>query len=352
MNQTPIVLYGSYGYTGKLIAQECKSKNVNILLAGRNAAALQLQSKETGFTFEVVDIDDGNALRKLLTGKKLVIHCGGPFQFTSKQMVEACLETKTHYTDISGEFTVFEMLAAYDTKAKAAGIMIAPGIGFDVVPSDCLALHLKNRLPSATHLQLAFTALKGGISRGTARTSIEGLGYGSYVRENGKLKPIPLASRSQPINFGEFTTSTVCIPWGDISTAYRSTHIPNIEVYMGMPEKTINKLKWANYFNWLLQKSWVKTFLKNQIDKRPSGPSDERRKNGRSFLWAKVWDDQGNVAISTLQTFDGYTLTAKTSTLIAQKILSDNFKIGFQTPSMAYGENLILEIETTTRQVD
>ncbi len=350
MSQSPIVLYGSYGYTGKLIAQECKLKNVNILLAGRNAEALQLQSKETGFAFEVVDIDDRDALQKLLTGKKLVIHCGGPFQFTSKQMVEACLETKTHYTDISGEFTVFEMLAAYDVKAKAAGIMIAPGIGFDVVPSDCLALHLKNRLPSATHLQLAFTSLKGGLSRGTARTSIEGLGYGSYVREDGKLKPIPLASRSQHINFGEFTTSTLCIPWGDISTAYRSTHIPNIEVYMGMPEKTINKLKWANYFNWLLRKKWFKTFLKNQIDKRPAGPSDDRRKNGRSFLWGKVWDDQGNEAISILQTFDGYTLTAKTSTLIAQKILSGNFKTGFQTPSMAYGEDMILEIETTTRK--
>jgi short subunit dehydrogenase-like uncharacterized protein len=119
---------------------------------------------------------------------------------------------------------------------------------------------------------------------------------------------------------------------------------------MGMPEKTINKLKWANYFNWLLRKEWVKTFLKNQIDKRPAGPSDDRRKNGRSFLWGKAWDNQGNEATSTLQTFDGYTLTAKTSTLIAQKILYDNFKTGFQTPSMAYGENLILEIENTTRK--
>lgn len=350
MNSSAIVLYGSYGYTGKLIAQECKAKNINIILAGRNQDALQKQSAETGFAFEVVDVNNREALKKLLTEKKLVIHCGGPFQFTSKQMVEVCLETKTHYTDISGEFTVFEMLAKYDAKAKAAGIMIAPGTGFDVVPSDCLASHLKNRLPSATHLQLAFTTLKGGLSRGTARTTIEGLGHGSYVRENGKLKPIPLASRSQHINFGDFTTSTVCIPWGDISTAYHSTHIPNIEVYMGMPEKTINKLKWANYFNWLLRKDWVKSFLKKQIDKRPAGPSEERRKNGRSYLWGKVWDDQGNEATSVLQTFDGYTLTAKTSTLMAQKILAGDFKIGFQTPSMAYGENLILEIENTIRK--
>ncbi|HPH45585.1 MAG TPA: saccharopine dehydrogenase NADP-binding domain-containing protein [Chryseolinea sp.] len=350
MNQSQVVLYGSYGYTGKLIAQECKSKNINIVLAGRNQEALILQSKETGFPYEVVDLNNHDALLKLLTDRKLVIHCGGPFQFTSKQMVDACLETKTHYTDISGEFTAFEMLATYDSKAKAEGIMILPGIGFDVVPSDCLALHLKKQLPSATHLQLAFTTLKGGLSRGTARTTIEGLGYGSYVRVNGKLKPIPLASRSMTVNFGDFTTSTLCIPWGDISTAYRSTNIPNIEVYMGMPEKTIQKLKWANYFNWLMRKKWVKTFLKNQIDKRPAGPSDDRRKNGRSFLWGRVWDDQGNTAISTLQTFDGYTLTAKTSVLIAEKIIFGNHKTGFQTPAMAYGENLILEIESSIRK--
>ncbi len=350
MNRSQVVLYGSYGYTGKLITQACKLKNVDIVLAGRNQDALIRQSKETGFHYEVVDINNEDALQKLLFKKKLVIHCGGPFQFTAKQMVEACLATNTHYTDISGEFTVFEMLAAYDAKAKAAGIMILPGIGFDVVPSDCLALYLKNQLPSATHLQLAFTSLKGGLSRGTARTAIEGLGYGSYVRENGKLKPIALASRTMNVNFGEFTTSTLCIPWGDISTAYRSTNIPNIAVYMGMPEKTIQKLKWANYFNWLMRKPWVKKFLKNQIDKRSAGPSDERRKNGRSFLWGKVWDNKGNEVSCTLQTLDGYTLTAKTSALIAEKIISENLKIGYQTPATAYGENLILEIENTFRK--
>ncbi len=101
------------------------------------------------------------ALKNLLKKGAVVIHCGGPFQYTAKAMADACLETKTHYTDITGEHQVFELLAGYDQKGKAAGIMIMPGTGFDVVPSDCLALHLKNRLPSATHLQLAFTMSKG-----------------------------------------------------------------------------------------------------------------------------------------------------------------------------------------------
>ena len=164
-----IIVYGSYGYTGKLVVEECRKKNLAVILAGRNAESLEKQSKESGYPFSVVDINDHTNLVELLNRGKVVVHCGGPFRHTSKKMIEACLETKTHYTDITGEYEVFEMLAGCDQKGKEAGITILPGTGFDVVPSDCLALHLKNKLPSATHLQLAFTMSKGGLSRGTKK---------------------------------------------------------------------------------------------------------------------------------------------------------------------------------------
>jgi len=48
-------------------------------------------------------------------------------------MAEACLKTKKHYTDITGEILVFEMMAKLDAQAKAAGITLMPGVGFDVV---------------------------------------------------------------------------------------------------------------------------------------------------------------------------------------------------------------------------
>ncbi|MFM8743632.1 MAG: saccharopine dehydrogenase family protein, partial [Cytophagales bacterium] len=226
-----IVVYGSYGYTGKLIVRLCKQKRLNVLLSGRNEAALQKQSNETGYPFEVVDAADHQRLVQLLTPAKLVIHCAGPFKHTAAAMAKACLETGTHYTDITGEHQVFESLAQLDDLAKEKSIMVMPGTGFDVVPSDCLALHLKNRLPSATHLQLAFTMSKGGLSRGTAKSMTEGLGYGGLIRQNGKLVYSALGSKVMEIDFGSFKSKTLCIPWGDISTAWRSTGIPNIEVY-------------------------------------------------------------------------------------------------------------------------
>lgn len=346
MKTDTLIVYGSYGYTGTLIVEECRNLGLNVILAGRDNSRLKKQSLETGYPFEVVALSETPALHNLLENGNVVIHCAGPFQFTSKQLVEACLDTGTHYTDITGEYPVFEMLAGYDESAKQKGIMVMPGTGFDVVPSDCLALYLKEKLPSATHLQLAFAA-SGGFSRGTARTMVEGLGYGSTIRKNGKLVQVKTAEKVLHVDFGLFQRKAVCIPWGDVATAFRSTGIPNIEVYAGANDKMIRYLKWSAYLNTLLRARWMKDFLRGRVDKRPAGPSAEKLKTGRSYLWGKVWDDENRNAEARLETLNGYALTAKTSVRIAKKILEGNFKPGYQTPAMAYGAGLILETEGT-----
>ncbi len=345
MRQYEAIIYGAYGYTGKLITQACKAQGIKVLLSGRNATRLNDQSEATGYPFEKCDINDAQGLRTLLKKGKLVIHCAGPFQYTARQMADACLEAATHYTDITGEYTVFELLAAYDSKAREKGIVIMPGAGFDVVPSDCLALHLKNRLPEATHLQLAFTMSKGGLSRGTARTMIEGLGYGGMVRKNGSLTPIALGEKVKEINFGDFKKKTVCIPWGDISTAWRSTGIPNIEVYSGVPDSTIRLAKLSKWFNWLLRKRWVKNYLRKKVDARQPGPDEQKLSTGKSYLWGSVRDDKGRVVEARLKTVSGYLLTSKTAALIASKIVSSKVLPGFYTPAQYFGEQLIFEVE-------
>jgi short subunit dehydrogenase-like uncharacterized protein len=346
---SPVIVYGSYGYTGRLIIEECKTKGIEVILSGRKENELQRQSELTGFPFEVVDIHDSSSLCKLLEKGSMVIHTAGPFQFTAKLMAEACLKTKTHYTDITGEISVFETLAKLDAQAKAAGITLLPGVGFDVVPSDCLAMHLKNRLPSATHLQLAFASNKGGLSRGTSKTMIEGMGFGGAIRKNGKIISVLLHEDITEINYGSFQLQSIRIPWGDVSTAYYSTGIGNIEVFRGADKKLINQVKISRYLNWILRMRSVKNYLLKQIDKKPAGPDEKRRAESKMFLWGKVKDSQQE-KISLLETIEGYSLTAKTSVLIAQKIISGNYKSGFQTPSLGYGPDLILEINGSARR--
>lgn len=348
MREFEVIIYGAYGYTGALITDECRAKGLQVLLSGRDAIKLKLLSEKTGYPFETCDINTEAALKRLLQRGKLVIHCAGPFQETAKQMVNACLETGTHYIDITGEYAVFELLAGYDPVAREKKIFVMPGAGFDVVPSDCLAVHLKNRLPGATHLQLAFTMSKGGVSRGTARTMVEGLGLGGAIRKDGKITTVPLGYKVREVTFGELKKKCLCIPWGDIATAWRSTGIPNIEVFSGVPESTISMVKISRWFNWLLRMRWLKTYLRKKVDARPAGPDAERLYAGQSFLWGCVKDDKGNMAEARLRTVSGYLLTSKTAVLIAGKILSGNVRAGYFTPAQYFGEGLIFEVEGTS----
>jgi len=345
-----IILYGSYGYTGQLIAKECKSRGLHVLLAGRRKAPLEKQAGEMGYPFQVVDINDTVGLKNLLEKGSVVIHCAGPFQFTARSMVEMCLSTKTHYTDISGEYQVFELLATFDDRAKKAGITVMPGTGFDVVPTDCLALYLKDQLPSAIRLQLAFALSGGGVSRGTAKTMVLGMGDGSVVRKAGKLVHIPLGQKIRPVDFGSVKLKCLNIPWGDVSSAWFSTGIPDIEVYVAASRNTIAAARFSRYVSWLLKAKWFKRLLLKIIDRRISGPERQIIESSSSLLWGSVYDTSGNSKTATIKTMNGYKLTSQTSVLIAEKIAGGNFKPGFQTPAIVYGADFILEIENTHRK--
>lgn len=339
-----ILLYGAYGYTGQLIIEQALQQHLSLTLAGRDAVKLKAVAEKYNLEYQVFSLAEKEKLEQALSDVSIVIHAAGPFIHTVNDMVNACLKTKTHYLDITGEYQVFEYCASRNQEAQEAGIMLMPGTGFDVVPSDCLANYLKQKLPSAILLKLAFAGLNTGFSRGTAKTMVEGLGYGGMVRMDHKLVNVPNAFKHEEINFGTFKTLAATIPWGDLSTAYHSTKIPNIEVYMGVNEKLLKQMKRANYLGWFFRMSWVKKFLKNQIDKRKPGPNQQQRLAAKSFFWGSVTDNAGNLRTAILQTPEGYTLTAITSVLIAKKILQGNVKPGFQTPATAYGYHLIQEV--------
>lgn len=344
-----ILLYGANGYTAQLIIQRAKEKGVQLIIAGRNAPLVGQIAQRHHLEHRVFALDNPAEIRKGLAGISVVIHAAGPFKFTAQPMVEACVKNKTHYLDITGEIEVFEKCASYDKQAKEAGIMVMPGAGFDVVPSDCLAAHLKSRLPDATHLQMAFAG-GSGLSQGTAKTAVENLGRGGAVREHGKIKVVPNAHKTLEIDFGGKKFLTVCIPWGDVSTAWRSTGIPNIEIYTGANSKMVLAMRCANALGWLLRTKAVRQYLKKRIESGPPGPSDTRRGKSRSYFWGKATNSTGNTCVATQETPEGYTLTAMTVVAIAQHVLKGNFKAGYQTPAMAYGADFILEMENCSRK--
>ena len=137
------------------------------------------------------------------------------------------------------------------------------------------------------------------------------------------------------------------IPWGDISTAYTTTGIPDIETYTGIPPKVYRILKFQWAFNWLLRTSFVRNIIRKKIKAKPAGPSDEQRQKSSSLVWGEAGNAAGEKITACIRCLDGYTLTAHSSLLISKKILEGNFKTGYQTPAGCYGENLIMEVPGT-----
>lgn len=351
--QDKFLLYGANGYTGKLIAKLAASYSLQPILAGRTESLIKPLADELQLPYVIVDLNDKDALEKALQQVKLVLHAAGPYVFTAKQMIEACLQTGVHYIDINGDISVFEMLKKYDAAAKEKNIMVMPGVGFDVVPTDCIALQLKNKMPDATHLKLAFASVGGGLSHGTATTMTGKIGEGGAVRENGKIVRKPLGQKGMWVNFsagshgGDKKLFVMTIPWGDVSTAYTTTSIPNIEAYTGMAPKVYRMLKFQWAFNWLLRTEFVRNIIRKKIKSKPAGPSDEQRKKSSSMVWGEVSNTAGIKLTAAISCYDGYTLTAHSSLLITQKILNGDLKPGYQTPAGCYGENLIMEIPHT-----
>ena len=342
------LIYGANGYTGDLVAREAVRQGLRPILAGRNREGITALANDLKLDHRAFALDDSAALDAALAGMACVIHCAGPFAHTSRAMAEACLRNRVAYLDVTGEIAVFESLAARDAEAKTAGVMLMPGVGFDVVPSDCLAAHLKRRLPSATHLALAF-ASAGRISRGTATTMAENLGSTGAVRCNGVLTPVPVASKTRTIDFGQGPVKAMLIPWGDVSTAYHSTGIPNIEVYVAAPLGRRIGAKLLPYVGWLIGSAPVQRWLKNRIRSGPPGPSAEERATGKTHLWGEAKNDAGQLVVSRMTGPEGYSFTALTAIAVAQRVLAGEAPPGFQTPSKAYGADFVLSVPGVMR---
>lgn len=325
------LLYGATGFVGEEIARLAVEGGLEPILAGRDAARLEKLGSELSVEHRAFDLSDPQKIEQGLRDMTVVLHCAGPFIHTFKPMVEACLLAGTHYLDITGEIPVYEALAARDAEAKARGIMLLPGAGFDVVPTDCLALHLKGRLPSATHLKLAFKGEgPAGLPPGTQRTMIEMRTYGNRVRRNGQLEVPEQAAKTLLIDFGQGPTEAARFTWGDIFMAYYSTGIPNIEDYaVGLRAAVGGLLKYGV---------------------RP-GPTAEERARTITHVWGQVEDDQGRRAVSRLHGPEaGVVWTARAALAAVRKVLAGDAPTGFQTPAKAYGADLVMECEGVTRE--
>jgi short subunit dehydrogenase-like uncharacterized protein len=339
----PWMIYGANGYTGELIAREAVNRDLRPVLAGRTAAKVEQLAANLGLQANVFDLGNTASTATSIKEMALVLHCAGPFSATAAPMMAACLATHAHYLDITGEISVFEHARTLDAAARAAGIVICPGVGFDVIPTDCVAAALKAALSDATHLALGFDS-RSGFSPGTAKTSVEGLAQGGKVRQEGRIISVPLAYKTRRIDFGDGEKLAMTIPWGDVSTAYATTGIPNIEVYIPGSPAMIARAGHAQRFKWLLGIGVVQNFMKRRIEKTVRGPSAAKRDAQPTFVWGEVTNARGDKRTARIKTANGYSLTVTGALAVVEHLLAHDVPGGAYTPAKLIGPDLVTRL--------
>lgn len=344
-----LLIYGSYGYTGKLITEEAIERGLSPVLAGRRAEQVERQATELELDHRVFSLEHPAIVRRHVEAADVVLNCAGPFSKTAEPLITACVQTGTDYLDITGEIDVLEGIAEHDREAEKADVTLLPAVGFDVVPSDCLAVYLDAKLPSATRLTLAMDGL-GTFSPGTIQSIIEGLSRSGAVREDGIIRTVPAAWKTRRFDFGQGPKLAVTVPWGDISTAYYGTGIPNIETYATVPEYAATMMRKTRSLLPVLGTKPAQRLLKAVADKVVSGPTETERAQSITRICGEVEADEGTRAVARLQTPDTYDVTARTAAEAARRTLDGEVGSGFQTPASAFGADFVLEFEGVVRE--
>ncbi len=337
---SPWLLYGATGYTGELIAREAVKRGLQPILGGRSQEKISKLAAELNCPSTVFEADDHTALVSALQRSAAVLNCAGPFSLTARSIMQACLATHVHYLDITGEIDVFELAHSVDEKARRAGVVLCPGVGFDVVPTDSVAAKLKAALPNATELALGFDS-RSGFSKGTAKTALESAADGSKLRRAGRIVSVPLGSRTRRIDFGNGERLAVGIPWGDVSTAYYTTGIDNIEVFTATSQNAIKRLKRTNWLRPLLRQRWILRTVQRRIDRKLRPPDRTQRESNPTYVWGEARNAAGEIRTARLRTPNGYALTVHTALGILEQLLAEPQRSGFMTPTMLVGSDFI-----------
>lgn len=346
-----LLIYGSYGYAGALIAQTAVDEGLSPVLAGRDTEQIERQATDLGLDYRVFSLEHPSVIEEQVSSVSAVLNCAGPFSETARPLCTACLQTGTDYLDIAGRIDVLEAIAERDSDAESADMTLLPGTGFNVVPTDCLAASLKNQLPSATHLTLAVDGL-GTFSPGTVRSIIDDLPRTGAVREDGTIHAVPAAKRTREIDFGEGSKPAVTVPWGDVSTAYYATGIPNIETYATIPEFAVTGMRRMQPLASLLGVQPIQRTLQRLVDMVIDGPTADERAQSVTRVWGEVSDDEGNQVSARLRMPDTYDVTAQTAIETARRTLAGEVSPGFQTPATAFGPDFALGFDGIEQERD
>lgn len=320
--QGKLLIYGATGYTGTMICQEAARRGISFEIAGRSEDKLAALSAQLNVPYHVFQVNDRSGWEIALKGKTALLNIAGPFSETAELAMEACIFFKVHYFDITAEVDIYRLAESKDEEAKAAGIMLLSGAGL-FASYDPLVLHTVKRVKNPVALRAAFK-YSGGFTPGSIASSANIVNAGILVRKGGEIKKLT-TSVPAAFDFGNGLEECFPTPLGGVVLSYKSTGIPDIE----------------EYFQMALPAASGETATVGIDNNIGTGAAKEES----SKIVVEVTAEDGEILRSMIEMPAGYMPTVTSSMEIVSRALSGQYKIGFQSPASAYGEELLSALQ-------
>ena len=350
MKNSNWMIYGAYGYTGKLIVEEALVRGYRPLIAGRSKDKLIPLAESLGLDWIVLDLDDSEKLKSIISKMDLVLNVAGPFIRTSEKIVKACIEGSTHYLDISNEIPVIQELFSNNQQAVDKGIALISGVGFGVVATNCLVKYVVEQAGDTVKIQCASIPHTDHRSTGATKSILEVLTQGGKVRRDGKLVSSRLGSGGINVQFPDGNHNLLPIPTGDLEAAYLATGVSNVTAYTSELPKNRAFYTIFPIIRRLLSIKFIHNKIDQKLDKQKNLSEEIKTNNIKnSYSWAKAVNRVGEEYQAWLVLGEGYQFTAYSSILAVERVLNDKLK-GFLTPSEAFGTSFVLEIPGVSLQ--
>lgn len=240
MRDPTIAVFGAYGHTGRFVVSELSRRGWAPVLSGRDHAKLQIVADaHPGAEVRVASIDEPVSLDRAVGGAAAVINCAGPFAESAPAVLDAALRAGVHYLDVTGESLVaLRTFERYEDRARDAGIVAVPALGFFGGLGDLLATAAMGEWPSADEICVAVALDSWKPTRGT-RLAGERRAGRRVVFSGGQLQ-VRTETDSQPTATWDFPApvgrqavvgefSTV-----DVVTISRHLRTPEISSYLNL----------------------------------------------------------------------------------------------------------------------
>lgn len=344
MKDRRALLYGATGYTGRLVARRLAAAGVDLVLAGRTADRVKEVADPLGLPWCAFDLSEARDLDRALADKHVVLHAAGPFEDTAAPMLAACLTRRVHYLDLSGEWPSFEKALAADAEARAAGVMVMPGVGLTIVATDCLMAMAKEAHPEAVALRLGVSRPEV-VTRGTVVSAARLYSPDVIVRRKGERTTVPIGTLTHAFDFGDGLRDCIALSWADVVTGGLTTGLGDITVY--------SELDWSQRASYrvggmLMSLTGAEPWRRlgdALAGAWPEAPTSLERDRANFVMVAETVDPWRRVRRLRMRTRDGYTVSELTAAAAVQCVLkAEKLDAGFRTPAQVFGPQFILDL--------